>query len=87
MVLVFGWVVGPGHVDGLTFVWVEFHTPLIFPSGQVVEVILDDCPIIMDLEFTVEDYVISKEFGAGLDMLTEIIDEDKEQNWSYYCTL
>ena len=31
MVLVFGWVVGPGDVDGLTFVWVEFHTLLIFP--------------------------------------------------------
>ena len=28
MVLVCGWVVRPGDVDVLTFVWVEFHTHL-----------------------------------------------------------
>ena len=30
MALVFGWVAGPGDLDDLTFVWVEF-TPRIFP--------------------------------------------------------
>ena len=28
LVLVLGWVIGPGDRDGLTFVWVEFHTHL-----------------------------------------------------------
>ena len=31
MVVVFGWAIEPGNVDGLTFVWVEFHTSRIFP--------------------------------------------------------
>ena len=29
--LVFSWAVGSGYVDGLTFVCVQFHIPLIFP--------------------------------------------------------
>ena len=33
MVPVVGWVVGPGDVDGRTFVWVEFQM-----SGEVIPV-------------------------------------------------
>ena len=31
MVVVFGWVVEHGHVDSITFVWVEFPTPFSLP--------------------------------------------------------
>ena len=47
MVLVLSRVVGSDDVDGLTFVQVEFGIQLVFPLCKVVEVILEDFPIVV----------------------------------------
>jgi len=75
VVLVFDWVIGSGDMDGFAFVRMEFHTPLILPQSQVCEVILEDFPIIVRCNFPVQDQIIGKEFGAGLDIIREAIDE------------
>ena len=41
---------------------------------------MEDFPIAIGLNFTIEDQVIGKEFSAGLDILMGVIDEDKEQD-------
>ena len=64
------------------FIWMEIHSPFLFPVCQFVEVILEYNGIFVQSNFPVENTVIRKESYALLYTVREIDYEDQEQQRS-----
>jgi hypothetical protein len=64
------------------FIWMEIHSPFLFPVCQFVEVILEYNGIFVRSNIPVENTIIRKESYAWLYTVREIVYKDQEQQGS-----
>ena len=70
-----------GQPQDIALLWMEVHEPLLLPSLQFGQVILQLLPIIHGADGQVHDGIIGKQADAGmLGVLAEVINEDQEQD-------
>jgi hypothetical protein len=70
-----------------SFIWMEIHSPFLYPVCQFVEVILEYNGIFVRSNFSVENTVIRKVSYAWLYTVREIAYKDQEQQRSWDCSL
>jgi hypothetical protein len=70
-----------------SFIWMEIHSPFLYPVCQFVEVILEYNGIFVRSNFSVENTVIRKVSYAWLYTVREIAYKNQEQQRSWDCSL